>query len=640
MILPAKAAGFSFPTGPVIIQAGLTLYDVNPNVFEVTGDVFFDTSGKFLVIGTATVGDSFSVGAKIFTDLSPLFQGEKSLNILFLVQEPAQPNSNNTPPTFSLYGFVTFSDANGVFQITIAGEEDFNVLGALKVQVIATVNLTFTADSFNMTLANTPDKPATLTIPAIQSTPLGTAAGSLTIEHANGTIDIWGGFLLTTNLTALNPEGIYSSAQTNIKLNTTDEVKTVNLPNGPLSLDPESFSLFIHGVAEFKIDNQVVFELDGALAFQISGSSITIFVQAQLLLGPDSHNPIMAFNANGLIYVQLVKDDSDPNNIINPGFAAKMTLTQGAGTTVPNGITFGENWLLAMNTTGGTITYSIPAPAVTNPPSPAIPTVLGPDYSSSNPLALTSYETGTNPRTLVIPSGAPVGRLSDYRTWVPNNNDPYFLVLGRGSVTILNAYTLTGNLNILATIGASGPSFLLDASTSETVALGGHTIFSFTTAGGIQLSKSGVAAALVLQPSGGVPSALGFGLSARLYPGAEHDQPPGHDRRNHIAGEPGENRGGRRPDVAGRCGRSQRHFQHHRQQLESDCRRRCQCNVPWRHVHRKRICRRLLRQSSRSGAGYRAAVCRAAPRALPRSAPWAATLSSAGPSISRLTPAG
>ncbi len=205
--------GFSFPSGPFIIQAGLTLYDVNPDVFNVTGDVFFDTTGNFLVIGTATVADGFSVGVKVYANLAPLFQGQQSLSILFLVQAPAQPNPNNTPAIYQVYGFVTFADMNNVFQITIAGEADFNVLNALKAEVTATLTLTFTSNSFNITLSN-----GMLTIPEIQSTPLGQADGSLTIENANGTIDIWGGLLLTANLTALNPEGIYTSAQVFVKL--------------------------------------------------------------------------------------------------------------------------------------------------------------------------------------------------------------------------------------------------------------------------------------------------------------------------------------------------------------------------------------------------------------------------------------
>src|SRR5439155_5252169 len=145
-------SGFSFPSGPYIIQAGLTLFDTSPDVFRVDGDVFFDTSGKFLVIGSATVADSFSVGVKMFADLSPLFAGHPSLDILFLAQAPVQPNPMNLPAIYQVYGFITFSDTNNVFQMTIAGEADFNVLNGLQASVTATLTLTFTGDSFNLTL--------------------------------------------------------------------------------------------------------------------------------------------------------------------------------------------------------------------------------------------------------------------------------------------------------------------------------------------------------------------------------------------------------------------------------------------------------------------------------------------------------
>ena len=64
--------------------------------------------------------------------MSPLFAGQKSLSILFLIQVPAQPNPQSLPPIYQIYGFITFSDINNVFQIIIAGEADFNILNGLK----------------------------------------------------------------------------------------------------------------------------------------------------------------------------------------------------------------------------------------------------------------------------------------------------------------------------------------------------------------------------------------------------------------------------------------------------------------------------------------------------------------------------
>ncbi len=592
-----QTGGFSFPTqGPFIIQAGLTLYDVNPDVFNISGDVFFDTTGNFLVIGTATIGDSFSVGVKVYANLAPLFAGQSSLNILYLTQVPAQPNSQNLPAIYQIYGFISFSDINNVFKITIAGEADFNVLNGVQAEVTATVALTFTADSFNITISD-----GTLTIPTIQTSPLGTADGSITVENANGTIEIWGGLLLTTNLTALNPEGIYSSAQVYLKLNTTDQVQTVTLSNGTLSLDPESVSFFLNGVATFEVNSQPVFELSGTLAFQISTSNLTIFVQAQLLLGPNANSPILAFNANGLIDVEY------PTAHRSGGFAAKMALTMGLNTPLPTGITFGENWLLAMNTTGRTITYTLPNPVATNPPSPPIPTVLGPDYSSTNPLALTSYETITNgARTLVIPAGAPAGDLSNYSNWTPVNTNPYFLVLGRGTVNILNVYVLTGNLNILATESSSGVSFLLDVNATETVKLNGNTVFSYAVAGGIQFSSTGVAAGacrkLVVRFL--LAERPRFWPKRHLRAGTQYIQHSSYNRWHHATRRRRFDSGHGRPDILRKRRRPSRHVRYHCLDDEFDGRSRRQCYFHGCDIYGRRVCCNLLRLEPRSRAQY------------------------------------
>ncbi|MHB1421755.1 MAG: hypothetical protein ACYC3I_00885 [Gemmataceae bacterium] len=513
------SGGFTFPSS-AIIEAGLTLQVGPPNPavpspLSIAGEVYFDTNGDFLVTGTATVGGELTYGVKLYADLSPLFEGQESAQILYLMQTPAQPNPQGLPPVYQIYGVVTFAynQTTGAFSISIAGEADFNVLNGLEAEATGTLTLTFTAHSFNITLSN-----GAVTIPTIQSTPLGTADGSLTIENDNGTVEIWGGFLLTTDLTALNPEGIYTQAQVNIELNTTDVQKTVTLSNGTLNLAAESFSLFINGEADFQINNQQIFALNGTLSLDINPTNLTIFVDAQLFLGPNSQDSLLTFNANGLIDVQLQEDSSDPNNIIHPGIAAMMTLTLGSNA-VP-GITFNTNWLMEMNTTDGTVTYTIPTPVATNPPSPPVPTVMGPDYSSSNPLALVSYETVTDGvRTLVVPNGPPATGLPDYSNWTPTTPDtPYFILLGRGNVNVANAFTFTGNLNVDADVTSSGVNFTLDTNAMMQVGINGNTIFSFSVIGGIEISNAGVAAALsVTRSSGGATNttgALGFGLNA------------------------------------------------------------------------------------------------------------------------------
>ncbi|MGA2660187.1 MAG: hypothetical protein ABSH34_22030, partial [Verrucomicrobiota bacterium] len=360
---------------------------------------------------------------------------------------------------------------------------------------------------------------ASFSIPTIQKDPLGTAAGTLTIQTLNGTTSIWGGFLLVPDLECLQNVGIYAGGQVFIKLNTTSDLKQVTLQmasntNYTLTLEPQAFSLFINGYADFQISGHQVFRLSGTLDVEITTDHLSMFVQAQLFLGGtvdaqnNLDNPILTFNANGLIYVQWATA-----NGINPGFAAKITLTLGAN--VPSGISFGMNWLLVINTTGSNVTYFIPAPLPTSPPSPPVPTVMGPDYSSSNPLALTSYETITNgQRTLVIPNGPPAPGLSNYATWSPAQgevNTPYFIVIGRGSVTLGTCFVLTGAINITATLGASGFDFSLQADATLNIMLNGSSVLSFQASGGIQISHDGVAAALSISYSEGFP---GFTLSA------------------------------------------------------------------------------------------------------------------------------
>src|SRR5262249_51177225 len=157
--------------------------------------------------------------------------------------------------------------------------------------------------------------------------PLGTANADITIANDNGTVGIWGGLLITTNFTALNAEGIYTNAQVFVKINTTNVEKSVTLQTttGPVALDllPQHFSFFINGVATFQVQNHQVFALSGTLDLEISPMSLTIFVQASLLLGESTANPIITFNATGLIYVQFKDDNSDHNNVIHAGFAAK-----------------------------------------------------------------------------------------------------------------------------------------------------------------------------------------------------------------------------------------------------------------------------------------------------------------------------
>ncbi|MDI1313706.1 FlgD immunoglobulin-like domain containing protein, partial [Prosthecobacter sp.] len=393
-----------------------------------------------------------------------------------------------------------------VFKISIAGAADYNLLDIARAHVEATLTLSFASDSFTVTLAN-----GSFSLPDIQTDPLGTAAGEITIKReSDGTVNVWGGFLLVPNGEFLEPWGITVGGQFFIKLNTSGELKKVTLiiSGGPLVLDlaPESFSIFIIGHADFIIAGVKVFRVDGTLAIDINKDHLSIFVSADLLLGPDSDNPIFSYNAVGLIYVQFGA---------NAGFAAKLTLSQGSKA-IP-GLVIGAKWLLVMNTTGVEITYEIPTPLVTTPPSPPVPTVKGPDFNSADPLATVSYETIIGgKRMLVIPGGKPANGLADYRTWTPVVNSAYLVIIGRGSITLADVFTLTGTMNVVAEIGGGAVSFTMEVKATMAVKLNGNTVFSFLAEGGIQISNAGVAAAISLNFSAGftLPSSLGFDLTA------------------------------------------------------------------------------------------------------------------------------
>ena len=306
---------------------------------------------------------------------------------------------------------------------------------------------TITGDSFNISFTV-----HRCLFPRSSPVRLATAAGSLTIDTNSTTGDAWrfmGALLLQPTVTFL-PHGITlgSGSVIYVEINTSAETQNVTLQTGAsttnLSLQPESFMLFINGSIDVSVAGGQVFELAGTLAVNVTTSQVTIFVDASLYLGGDATSSVLTFNAVGLIDLQTSGPDA--------GFAAMLTLTLGGNS--PSGITFGMNFLLVMNTTGSVVDYTIPSPPPTNPPSAPVPTVMGPDYSSSNPLALTSYETIVNGmRTLVIPAGAPPVGQSDYTAWVTGQAatpaSDYIVILGRGSITILSEFTLTGSLNIM-----------------------------------------------------------------------------------------------------------------------------------------------------------------------------------------------
>ena len=511
----------------ITIQAGATVYDayLSQNAFKIDADIFFDTSGKILILGTATFGNTLTLGVKLYADLSPIFNGTVSsgnpVNILFLMDSPAQIGTPIAPPILSIYGVmqfefsrvdgteVTASNQADAFQINIAGAAELNVLGGFQAKLSGNVSLTFTATSFQIVIFN-----VSLTMSYLGE--VGTAAGNLTIQkNASGGLEIFGALVLNANLQALTDAGIKvnGGAQVSFQINTTGEVKTVPLvlTTGTINVDlrPQSFSLLINGGADFELFGQRVFSVSGTLAVNLNISStdpleftLTIFVQVQLMIGPVGA-PFFTYNANGLIYVDQT------------GFAAKVTLVY-AGSPLP-GFTLGENWILVMNTTGRDISYEIPAPIPTAPTVPSVPTVMGPNFNSTNVLALTSYETiVSGKRMLIIPKGAPPSGTTDFANWNASVAGPYVIFVGRGSLSLANAFTISGNINLVASYNSlTGLSFAFSVNATLNLAVNGTNIFSFSVLGSLQIDQNGLVAALAISRSSGfnMPSNLGFTLN-------------------------------------------------------------------------------------------------------------------------------
>jgi len=512
----------------VTFQAGVTLYDAyaSQSAFKIDGDIFLDTSGKMLVIGTATFANSFNVQVKMFADLSQVSSGQ--FQMLFLMNIPAA-TMGSTPP-IQIYGVLNFmfTTANGqaasatnpatAVQFALAGGANFTVLGNYSATLLGSVALTFGVSIGANGISGVymrMDVNAVLTITYLGK--VGMVSGSLTLQlNVGGGADLWGALLLSAQLPALPMPGITIGGNVTafFQINTSSNAKTVTLtsaggPSVMTTLQPGLFAMYIQGVVNFSVQGAQTFTMSGTLAMQINAptqntpASVTIFANAMLSITAGAGGPnLLTFQATGLLYAD------------NTGFAAMLTLSFTSGG-LP-GLSFAANFLLVVNTTGKTISYAIPSPPPALPGAPAstppIPTVLGPNFASNDPLALTSYEQPG--RMLVIQAGPPPAGTTNYTTWTPAGNAPYLIILARGSLTIENSLTLTGSLNILAGMDGNGNvTFSLQANAMLNLIISQKTVFSFSISATLQINSAGVSAVLALGFSN-PPTSVGFKFGA------------------------------------------------------------------------------------------------------------------------------
>ena len=241
----------------MIIEASIQISEGNPNVFNLTGSVEIDTTGKILVQGSVTFGDTYSVNAALFVDLS---HAPNSVTAYFLMQEPAQTTLNPLPPILTIDGSFSFSSSSSGVVITITGQ----VITTLDNQLTATLNgmVTLTVNTLpNTTTVSSINLAFQASLSVTYLGDLGSVTGNFTIQNnSSGSVDVWGVLLVTPNLSALQQVGIDASGSAYFEINTSSQTQSVTVSNAtqPLQLQPGSFSILINGGATFEVDGQEV----------------------------------------------------------------------------------------------------------------------------------------------------------------------------------------------------------------------------------------------------------------------------------------------------------------------------------------------------------------------------------------------
>src|SRR5690606_23955211 len=131
------------------------------------------------------------------------------------------------------------------------------------------------------------------------------------------------------------------------------------------------------------------------------------------------------FTTTGLVVIQ------------SNGIAASVGLTIGTGEALP-GFSFDASFYLLLNTTGEEVSYLLPD---------GFPQVLGPDLATPGGAAI-SYETTIgDARAIKIPAGPPpAGTIT--ATWSPVSTNDYFIVMGSGTLTILDTLEFEGQFRL------------------------------------------------------------------------------------------------------------------------------------------------------------------------------------------------
>jgi hypothetical protein len=463
-------------TQPMKIQGGATLFSqyASQESFKADIDIIISTDGKFVINARMTFANSLKMTGILYADLTQVAAG--AATILFLVDEPGGT------PVITYFGGIEFlytrSDGQPVttnapgdtFQIRISGGVQMSALKFINMTIQGTVVLSFRADHFDVDLTGT-----------VSVKYLGDAigvAGKVHVDNSGTTTKIWGALVITTNFEKLEKIGLFVDASAVLRLNVTDQAltETLDVPGkGTITVDlsPLSFSVLIDGSIHFKLSGTEWFDMQGTFGMEINQYGFYVFADdCKLIIGP-SDKPFLQLNFDG--FLAILDTAQDPNTPALAGIAAKLDLTLATNFPPDLGIDLSASFSVLLNTTGQTITYTLPA---------SVTTVPG----------------GGTSRTIVV-SASPPGS---------TDTSPFLYIKAVGKLTVLT-FELNGTFEFLA----STDVLQITAEADMVLKVKQTTLFSLHASGGMHLDSTGLIAAIDLTRNGALPD-LGFSFSANV----------------------------------------------------------------------------------------------------------------------------
>ncbi|MFM9116345.1 MAG: hypothetical protein ACKOU6_09330, partial [Planctomycetota bacterium] len=280
---------------------------------------------------------------------------------------------------------------------------------------------------------------------------------------------------LDRDFSALRPYGLDVGVVAKLQVNTTNqarEVRSLLAGVAPIVVPAQSFLVEMAGKIIFLTPgtNTELFRLSGAFSLEISSNGFSMFVAADLIIGPPNFN-LFTFHAAGLIVVN------------SKGFAVLCELTYSVGD--PALLDFAINFNLQVNVTNEKQVYRVSD------------TFLSGNYLSNSFVARLKPDANGSRRIIEISAGVPQLDGSE------GNAEPYVIISGTGSLTISQLITLRGDFRLVV----SGSQLELEVNARVNIGVLGELIAS----GYIKITSDGLVASLQLSAQVGSPK-IGAGV--------------------------------------------------------------------------------------------------------------------------------